>query len=311
MQESTVFYHYTSISSLFQIIKNKSLLLSSVESLNDVEEASYSIDDFERDFKSLCESKSNDELIPFLYNEVFLPKSKEFRELASAEINPFVFSLSRNKDNLAHWERYGDYRKGVCIGFDISKLKQMPFVSYGFVQINPIKYKVGETIEYLYEELLSRFQKQSIVNLPPEQKRQFAKDMGYVFISDIYRQMKYFIKKEVWKDEGEIRIAYEDRLTQETLSQVPYLKEKYPNAQFPDYKKYYNDTGLDELKFLLINNKIRSCRFLNISSVWGRGIITEVMLGPKCEQNKKELELFLNDNGLLGIGTTESKIKIR
>lgn len=311
MQESTVFYHYTSISSLFQIIKNKSLLLSSVESLNDVEEASYSIDDFERDFKSLCKSKSNDEFISFLYNEVFIPKCKEFRELASAEISPFVFSLSRNKDNLAHWDRYGDYRKGVCIGFDISKLQQIPFVSYGFVQINPIKYKVGENIEYLYNELASRFKKESVITLSPNQKRQFDKEMGYFFISDIYRQMKYFIKKDVWKDESEIRIAYEDRLTQETFSQEPYLKAKYPLLPFPDYKKIYHDTGLDKLEFRLINNKIRSCRFLNISSVWGRGVITEVMLGPKCEQNKKELELFLNDNGLLGIGATESKIKIR
>lgn len=37
-QESTVYYHYTSVSALYEIINNKTLLLSGVQSLNDMEE---------------------------------------------------------------------------------------------------------------------------------------------------------------------------------------------------------------------------------------------------------------------------------
>ena len=103
---------------------------------------------------------------------------------------------------------------------------------------------------------------------------------------------------EICEDEGEIRIAYEDTLTKDTFSKMPHLQEVYKNIQFPDYNSLFKQSGLDVLNFKLLNNKIRSCRFLDISSIWNSGLITEVMLGPKCEQNKRELELFLKAAGL-------------
>ena len=62
-----IFYHYTSIPALCEIIKNKSLLLRGVESLNDIE-ASYSITDFEKDFRTLYKTK-NDKFINYLYEK--------------------------------------------------------------------------------------------------------------------------------------------------------------------------------------------------------------------------------------------------
>ena len=73
----------------------------------------------------------------------------------------------------------------------------------------------------------------------------------------------------------------------------------------------FKQSRLDILEFKLIHNIIRPCRFLDISSIWQKGLIKEVMLGPKCEQSKKDLELFLRSNGLKDIIITESKIKIR
>ena len=307
----SVFYHYTSISSLYEIVKNKTLLLSGVESLNDMEEASYNIQNFEDDFINLC-STTNDDFIKFLYNQAFLPRRKEFEELALPEINPFVFSLSSKYDNLAHWDRYADSRKGVCIGFDVSKLSQIPFVSIGFVQINPIFYKDKERLEYLYKELNEKFRsKNKIIEFPEIPFDLFCKDMGYTLISDCYRQMKYYVKNTSWEDEGEIRIAYEDTLTKDTFSKMPHLKEVYKNLPFPDFDGLFKQSGLDVQNFRLINNRIRSCRFLDIASIWNNGVISEVMLGPKCEQNKRELELFLKDSGLDNVKISESRIKIR
>ena len=127
-QETTVYYHYTSVSALYEIVRNKTLLLSGVQSLNDMEEASYSVEDFERDFKTLYESKKYD-FINYLYEKAFLPKKLDFEELAKPEIDPFVFSVSERRDNLAHWDRYADLRKGVCIGIDVTKLQKISFVS--------------------------------------------------------------------------------------------------------------------------------------------------------------------------------------
>ena len=62
-----IFYHYTSIPALYEIIKNRFFLLSGVESLNYIE-ASYSITDFEKDFRTLYETK-NDKFINYLYEK--------------------------------------------------------------------------------------------------------------------------------------------------------------------------------------------------------------------------------------------------
>lgn len=306
---SLVFYHYTSISSLYEIVKNKSLLLSGVESLNDIEETSYSITDFENDFKTLA---SKDDFIKYLYEQAYLPKKKDFEELAKPEINPFVFSLSKRNDNLAHWDRYADFRRGVCIGFDISKLSLIPFVAMRFVQVNSIIYTNEKRLDYLSKELNEKIKNRNkIVEFPEINPDLFYKEMGYTLISDCYRQMKYFVKNNYWEDESEVRLAYEDTVTKDTFSKMPHLQEVYKEIPFPNLDELFKQSGLDELNFKLINNKIRSCRFLDISSIWDKGIITEVMLGPKCEQNKRDLELFLKDSGLVDVKVSESSIKIR
>ena len=64
---ANIFYHYTSIPALYEIIKNKFLLLSGEENLIDIK-ASYSITDFEKDFRILYETK-NDKFINYLYEK--------------------------------------------------------------------------------------------------------------------------------------------------------------------------------------------------------------------------------------------------
>lgn len=310
-QDKKVYYHYTSVSALYEIVKNKTFLLSGVQSLNDMEEASYSVEDFERDFETLYKTKEYD-FVNYLYENVFLPKKKEFEELARPDIDPFVFSLSTQYDNLAHWDRYADLRKGVCIGIDVTKLQKITFVSMGFVQIAPIIYEEKSRLEYLWKLLNEKLNGDKTIfihsGIPYDL---FCREMGYFFISDTYRQMKYYVKNSAWKDEGEIRMAYEDTLAQSTFSGIPHLQEVYKELSFLDMNSIFKQSGLDKLEFKLINNKIRPCRFLDVSSIWGTEFITEVMLGPKCEQSKKDLELFLHYSGLDKVLVTESKIKIR
>lgn len=309
-QEKIVFYHYTSVSALYEIVKNKTLLFSGVQSLNDMEEATYSVEDFEKDFETLY--KGNDKFLKSFYEIGFIPKKKEFEELARIEIDPFVFSLSKRYDNLAHWDRYGDSRKGICIGIDISKLQEISFIASGFVQISPIIYREQNRLEYFWKSLADKFFGKTPIRIVPEIPMDLlCRDMGYTFLSDCYRQMKYLVKNTAWEDEEEIRLAYEDTVTKDTFSKIPHLQDTYKNVQFPDVKADFKKSGLDVLEFKLINNIIRPCRFLDVSSIWEKGLIAEVMLGPKCEQNKKDLKLFLNSNGLKDVCITESKIKIR
>ena len=63
-----IFFHYISIPALCEIIKNRFFLLSGVKSLNDIEEVSYSITDFEKDFEPYMKKK-NDKFINYLYEK--------------------------------------------------------------------------------------------------------------------------------------------------------------------------------------------------------------------------------------------------
>ena len=182
----------------------------------------------------------------------------------------------------------------------------------GFVQISPIIYNEENRLEYFYKSLADKFFGNKSFRIVPEIPMDLlCKDMGYTFISDCYRQMKYFVKNTAWEDEEEIRLAYEDTITKDTFSQIPHLQDVYKNVQFPDVKAAFTQSGLDVLRFELINNKIRPCRFLDISSILKKGLITEVMLDPKCEQSKKDLDLFLKCNELIDVRISESKIMIR
>jgi hypothetical protein len=50
---------------------------------------------------------------------------------------------------------------------------------------------------------------------------------------------------------------------------------------------------------------------MNLEHMWGDAFIPEVIIGPKCYQNKRELTSFLKANGLYGTKVRISEIPIR
>lgn len=50
---------------------------------------------------------------------------------------------------------------------------------------------------------------------------------------------------------------------------------------------------------------------MNLSEIWGEALIKEIIIGPKCFQNKNELTGFIRASGLDRTKVIVSKIPIR
>lgn len=75
--------------------------------------------------------------------------------------------------------------------------------------------------------------------------------------------------------------------------------------------EFVNLLHLNEEKFCITAREIRGYKELCLKAVWGSGTISEIILGPMCIQDKKELRQFLKLNGLEGTKISVSKVAIR
>ena len=106
---------YTTMSTLFEILKNGKIRLNSIISMNDKTETSF-----------LSELMKN-------YDE-----PSETAELTTIRANStLIISFSTNTDNLDMWRWYGDDGKGVCLVFerDVAKDEELMSVAYVDAQL--------------------------------------------------------------------------------------------------------------------------------------------------------------------------------
>ena len=123
-------YHYTSLGALDGILKNQELWFGNAQCMNDSSESVYFFDKLKA---HLCNSHPDKQTeIEDLFNS----------QLGRYENEPgYVFSLSKNNDDAAQWDRYAN-KCGVCIVFDRDKLIEFA-KPFGFVQ----EVFYGESIE--------------------------------------------------------------------------------------------------------------------------------------------------------------------
>lgn len=116
----SVYYHYTNYNGFKGIINSKSIWLTQVNRPDDPLEATLTkaeflsiLDQFSSTHKCVEEIKDiiNDELI------------KQFND--RVRNSQYAFSLTRLRDNRDHWKKYGDAGRGICIGFDLDKMKPL------------------------------------------------------------------------------------------------------------------------------------------------------------------------------------------
>ena len=235
-------------------------------------------------------------------------------------------------DNLTHWERYGDQSKGVCIEFNLKMLetiflgKMIPNMLSNLVEQRDIIYNRDLQLKFIEDELY--FQINNMNKLFNQYSRKENKsrykslfDNPIVF-NLLYHSLLSIItpifKHQGFSDENESRLLFHPG---DFETRINNFKELKFESKFDEEKKQIlnqiskilNGSELNQGKkrYEVINGRIRSLYAMNLSSIWNSILIPRIIIGPKCQQNVKELREFVKSVGLKRLKVQVSKIPIR
>lgn len=324
MIPAQIYYHYTSLDALYNIVLSKTFRLTSLKSSNDRKELYYKPEMFIEDFEKFIEKESDQNTKRYfrLIGESVKSNKADFVKGCKEKTYPYALCLSEKKDNLTHWDRYAANCTGVCIGFNVSALRvlmqRLAITAFG-VGV----YDLGKVIYTLDQK--EKFMRNSLVNIVNVLNKQedvddsniteIIRKNGYVYATSTYIQIAKFVKDNSFVDEDEVRLYHDSASIKGTLRLVEMIKpvvepEVYLNLK-KHFKEFVTQLHLNEEKFCMSSRGIRSYRELYLKEVWGSGTIPEIILGPMCVQNRNELERFLKANGLEGTKVSISSVPIR
>lgn len=302
--EQNIYYHYTSVETLYNIVKTRTFWLVNSKSSNDTTEGVLKKEELNRIIDLARKDISDNEKEYF--DEIF----KDIKDYNLK--NEYIFCLSKLENSLAHWDRYASFRKGVCIHIDIKKLnKYFDLLNSPFGQYFNI-YELGYLDDELKKEVIrgfNAFQEMRKIDNRIETNKNiktfFIKMARNLICSSLCSKKK----NPYFKDEKEMRIRVSSlklpnlRDTIKEMNQSEELKSQYLST----LEKF----DIEKTYFAPIRGEIRSLHHLCLKDIWGGDLIPEIMLGPNCPQSKDELRYFLDEHGLKDTKITESEIPIR
>jgi hypothetical protein len=319
------YYHYTSLEALYSIITNKTFWLTSLKSSSDKRELHYNLDTFVSDFTYLIDNEKEagiQEYFRLIKTSIEENKDKFYEEHKQKAI-PYAMCLSEKKDNLTHWDRYAFGCTGVCIGFNISSLrvqmKRMAItaIGIGLYHIDKVLYTSVQRrkhIKNMFLRLLELFLREG-TKAKISNVHDLIKNNGYLYASAAFKQLMPFSKDSSFVDEDEVRLYHDANSVNAALHLIDSFREELELEFVERIKKnfleFVDQLHIKEDHFCLTKRGIRIYKELCLKEVWGSGTIPEIILGPLCVQNRKELNAFLKANGLKGTRVSVSKVPIR
>ena len=273
--EPELLYHFTSLDTFFNIIKNKEFRLYDITKSNDPLEGTYVL-------KGLHESYEN------MYREDRVDRSKWlFMHQACFFFEEDLVHYGRSKDfcgaasfcvpthELALLRSYGDNGRGVALGFPTSILKSitsLPDVEFKKVQYLS-KQDLLKECDSFWERILQKYYKTGT---------HFTEAMYTPIITEIkaFYRNGYFIKNDINKDEEEYRLlVYKEDLFYPYL---PGLGEKVD----------------DNIDFYSGNGDLKAYYRVALEESAEKGFcLTDVILGPQCKTTITEIAAFLRKYG--------------
>lgn len=239
-------YHYTSISALKGIVDNNEFWLCDPLQMNDSQELTNFINEIEAALLQDCPNSKPD--ICKLFKNIN-------RKIESER--PYIASFSKNKDDAAQWERYGDFAHGICLVISTNVLSRCAIlddmwlckISYSE---NPRKHELYKYLKEFYTTGM------------------FSQNCGFSDISKIpgniiatssgYKNFSFASEKEIRLISYFTKNGYEKDM-------LCGNKTKHIYAYQPS-------------KYALLGQ-----------------VITGIILGPKFAQNVDDLKHFLTYNG--------------
>lgn len=290
-------YHYCSLDTFLNIIRNSSIWLSDVKKSNDSKEMAWFRQQYyEFIFKKY--SETNDEEIKKFCEIIFSIASKDgFNKcppwlLLGSEtgqklvdifggLRTYAFCLSELSDSLGQWRGYANDGKGIAIGFSRNYLSKISGYSlrcptFNFFFAN-VSYR--ENFDSLFEMMIARHDK--------SQTSEFVLNA----MLDLTHASALF-KHPSFKEEKEWRITYsmEDYwLTEDILT--------FKNFDAISSKEYKNNFGIPKIDYIAKETDIIPHIEIKLNDI--SKAINSIVIGPKSNITDKDIRHILLRFGIL------------
>lgn len=286
-------YHYCSLDTFYNIVKNKSIWLSDLSKTNDSQELVWLKGIVERKLLPQVEKNIREEVSGWDEWKV----TRDLLKHSDFKISCWGFCLSKKKDNLGQWRGYADDGAGIAIGFKYNVLKKfIPSTTRNSLlepnlTLNEIHYKNEEE---LLEEITKKADeienKEDICKIITELVNQIkgnsevkfsSEEAAKIIVEALIAITEFpFYKMKAFEEEEEWRIVFS--MSREQFSECAV---KYYNWPSPLYFKEFG-----------FNNAFTSHLDIGIQNF--KDVIQSITIGPKSKLTEADIELILRWYGV-------------
>ena len=252
-----IVYHYCSVDTFFNIIRNSSMWLSDIAKSNDYQEC------------IRCREFVNKGMEEYLRNDVEALKVwKTWYEngvYSNFSMKTFCVCFSESKDKLSQWRGYAQDGKGIAIGFNKDVLEELNQISEFHTAFGKVIYDNPQ--EYVQNIIADNIKKLEY------------KGVGHVALelSENYRMQFPFVKNPGFEEEKEWRVV--------VCSTIGHYN--IPSSENILFSK---------VKYRTANNKLIPYIEMNFERV-KQSIIKEIFIGPKSEVEVEDIVNLLSFYG--------------
>lgn len=300
----SVIYHYCSLNTFTQVIKNKTIRMSDLNKTNDYLEKAWGKRFL---YDTLCEELDKNNIAMNL-NENYWYSDEAHTHLEQLQNDidrilkhqTLITCFSKDSDKLSQWRAYADDGLGIAIGFDYDAMKKLVK--------NSLDLYIGEVIyqkekqRKLIKEKVYKPAFQYMRNLF-EQDRVRVSDIFETFfveefdvfceVLDISEQIFCFLKNPAFEEEHEVRMVYNTGI--------------YEEIEMQDLRKHMlvpHEFGNNRRKLILQPMQVQEKRGklvtyadLCFEQCIQDGIIKEIIIGPKSSVTEHDIFQILCVNG--------------
>lgn len=297
-------YHYCSLETFMSIIQNKTLRLCDINKTNDYQEKIWGIHLLEKTLNRALHSYGIEMnlLENYWYSESAHNHIDELKNEVKMILNKqtLISCFSTNGDQLSQWRAYGQDGQGISIGFNykiLSKILKKEKEIYIEKVIYSEKLQENTIINRAYIPAL-RYVENMYTYDPVSVNYDFNEyfieefDSFCEVLDDYIEKIFPLLKNPAFNEEKECRIVYNTNIYDE-IDKNEYDRIANKGKQFG----FEKEIELSKINYSLKGNRIVAYADMNFGKCIDKGIIKEIVIGPKAEVIDKDLNYFLYSNG--------------
>ncbi len=297
-------YHYCSLDTFAEVIKNKTIRLSDLDKTNDYMEKRWGIDLLQEALKK--ELVSNSIFMNLLEDYWYSDDAHNHLEQLNNSISYYldhqtlIACFSLEKDILSQWRAYGQDGEGMAIGFNYDYLKRL-LKGHSKISIDKVIYKKSKQENLIRNKLflpavnyMRDMFRQVVVRCSDDFNKFFVEEFD-CFCETLYtytEQVFTFFKNPAFEEEKEVRIVYNTGIYKdigtEDLSVI--LGEEFEIGS-------NRELILQPMQYQVKGDKLVAYADLCFKNCIDSGIIKEIVIGPKSKVSDIDIRQFLLTNG--------------